>query len=296
MKNQYQDSSEDFLLNFFHKSQKQLTKEIYKVLNNNPSWPILYHLSPQREFLLSWYPFKKRSSLLEIGAGCGALTGLLCQKVKKVTANELTEKRAKIIKKRWADLKNLEIIKDNILNYKTKEKYDYVTLIGVLEYAGKFFENTNDFEKPFINLIKLTKNFLNKKGTLLIAIENKIGLKYLAGGKEDHYGLLFESIENYPSYEGIRTFTKSELTNILIDLKFKKINFYYPFPDYKLPYLILTSEMIKKLNIPPSSYLPIIDLSNERLNLFNEIIFGHHLIKENILDIFSNSFLIEAKL
>jgi 2-polyprenyl-3-methyl-5-hydroxy-6-metoxy-1,4-benzoquinol methylase len=101
----YSDSSEEFLLSFFDKPQSQKQKEIWNILNNNPPWPILYHLHPQREFILSWYPFKKDASLLEVGAGCGSITGMLCDKVNEVIANELIKERAEVIKKRWQDKK-----------------------------------------------------------------------------------------------------------------------------------------------------------------------------------------------
>ncbi len=297
MKNKYIDSSETYLLKFFKNKPQNLIKDkINQILNNKPSWPILYHLSPQREFLLDWYSFKNNSSLLEIGAGCGALTGMLCRKLKKVVANELEEDRAKIIKKRWSDKKNLKVISGNILNIKFNEKFNYVTLIGVLEYAGRFFQNLNDFNQPFVNLLKLSKSFLKKNGVLIIAIENKIGLKYIAGGKEDHYGSLFESLHNYPNYNGIKTFTKTELYQMLINLGFNKIDFYYPYPDYKLPYSIFSEKGIKKITHSLSSYIQIFDLSNSREYFINENIFGYQLYKENILDKFSNSFLIFAQI
>ena len=39
-------------------------------------WALLYHLSPIRENLLEWYDFGEGKSLLESGAGCGAITDL----------------------------------------------------------------------------------------------------------------------------------------------------------------------------------------------------------------------------
>ena len=46
------------------------------ILDKN-SWAVLYHLSKQRENILKWYPFEKNASILEVGAGCGAVTGAL---------------------------------------------------------------------------------------------------------------------------------------------------------------------------------------------------------------------------
>ena len=67
-----------------------------EVLKDNSDWAILYHLHPMRENLLSWYNFTGREYALDIGAGCGALTGLLAQNCKKVICSELSRRRAKI--------------------------------------------------------------------------------------------------------------------------------------------------------------------------------------------------------
>jgi len=293
----YTDQSEDFLLNFFDKPQSQKQEEIYKILSKNPPWPILYHLSPQREFLLDWYKFKKNASILEIGAGCGALTGLFTRKLKNVYSNELTSIRANIIEHRFSDKPNLTVYAGNLADLDLKLKVDYLSVIGVLEYSGKYITQVtgDNYYQPFLNFLLLIKKFLSKNGHLLLAIENKIGLKYLAGGKEDHYGTLFRSLEGYPSYQGIRTFSKNELSDLLHKAGFKKVDFYYPFPDYKMPSSILTDEGLSQdINISKSSYAPISDLSNERVPLFNEITMADSLDKENILGKFSNSFLIDA--
>jgi len=289
--NSYHDSAEEILLKFFDKTQSKKEKEIIDILNNNPPWPVLYHLSPQRKFLLSWYSFKKNASLLEIGAGCGALTGLFCDKLKKAVAIELTKERAEIIKKRYSDKENLKVLAGNFNDLPLKDKFDYITLIGVLEYQGRYTKGEN----PYLNFLKNVKKYLKKNGKLLIAIENKIGLKYLAGGREDHYGSLFESIENYPSYDGIKTFTKEELLQLLKEAGFNKLKFYYPYPDYKLPFFILTDDALN-LNIPISSMSQIIDYSNPREFIFNESIFAYSLKKDKILLNFSNSFLVECQI
>jgi len=67
--------------------------QLKELLESDNNWAVLYHCSKIRENLLDWYPFKENSSLLEVGAGCGALTGLLSKKVSSVTCIELSEKR-----------------------------------------------------------------------------------------------------------------------------------------------------------------------------------------------------------
>jgi SAM-dependent methyltransferase len=295
-KSVYHDSSEDFLLEFFkHKPESKLTKEINKILINPSDWPTRYHLSYQRTVLLDWFNFGKNKSILEIGAGCGAITRLFTQKLKTVHALELEAKRAKIIKSRFKDKKNLKVIQADFSNFQTKKKYDYVSLIGVLEYAGSFFINSftqKDYSyKPFIEMVKKAKSFLKPNGQLIIAIENKLGIRYISGCTEDHYDILNESLEDYPHYNGIRTFSKNELKKILIKAGFKeKPNFYYPFPDYKLPKIILNQKLLYKTSTV--DIFPSPDFAKNRFFLFNEILLAQTFKKAKILSQFSNSFLI----
>ena len=72
-------------------------------------FPVLYHLTAVRENILNWYPFKKDGSCLEIGSGCGAITGLLCKRLAKVVSVELSKRRAEINFARHSHLENLEI-------------------------------------------------------------------------------------------------------------------------------------------------------------------------------------------
>ena len=58
------------------------------------SFPVIYHFSDLRANILNWYPIKKSDSVLEIGAGCGAITGTLCEKAGQVTSVELSKRRA----------------------------------------------------------------------------------------------------------------------------------------------------------------------------------------------------------
>ena len=59
-------------------------------------FPIIYHFSDLRTNILCWYPFSKKDSVLEIGAGCGAITGMLCEKAGHVTSVELSKRRSEI--------------------------------------------------------------------------------------------------------------------------------------------------------------------------------------------------------
>ena len=151
------------------------------MLHSTDDWAILYHLTPIRKNLLDWYDFDKSKTLLEIGGGCGAFSGMFAKKLDKVTVVELSKRRAEIIYNRHKNYDNLEIIAGNLNDVTFEEKFDYVTLIGVLEYAGKF----TDGNTPFKTFLENAKSYLKTNGKLLIAIENKFGLKYWAGARED---------------------------------------------------------------------------------------------------------------
>ena len=94
--------------------------------------------------------FKSNATVLEIGAGMGSITGLLCRKCKHVVSVELSETRAQIIRERFKDQKNLEVYTDNINDLALDLKFDYVVFVGVLEYAQCFSDSNKPFHE-FIN-------------------------------------------------------------------------------------------------------------------------------------------------
>ena len=102
-------------------------------INRNFSWPVFYHLTRIRQNILNWYPFENNSNILEIGCGMGAITELLCKRVKSVTAVELSKKRATAAYLRCRNYDNLEIIVGNLNDIQFNKKYDYITLISMIK-------------------------------------------------------------------------------------------------------------------------------------------------------------------
>lgn len=266
----------------------QENDDFSKVLKNDNRWAVLYHLTPLRRNLLEWYDFDKNADLLEIGAGCGAITGLLCEKVKSVTSVELSKRRAEIIANRTKDKDNLEIIVGNLNDIKFDKQFDYITLIGVFEYAGRF----TDGENPYAEFLKNIKKLLKPDGTLVIAIENKFGLKYWSGANEDHTGKLFDSIEGYKNNTGVETFGKYELEQLLRSEGFENLDFYYPMPDYKIPTQIFTDEYTP--NWGQMSNISIA-YDQDKIEFFDEKAAYCNIIKNQQFGFFANSFLVFAK-
>ncbi len=265
--------------------------EYAEIIRQKGSWPVLYHLSEYRTNILGGIPFKGDDDVLEIGAGCGAITGYLCDHARNVTSIELSRRRSLINAYRHREVDNLEIIVANFNNaYKQlNKKYDYVMLIGVLEYARLYIGD----EDPYVGFLEKIRKFLKPGGKIVVAIENRFGLKYFAGCKEDHLGQVFVGINGYSGHtETVQTFTKKELEDIISGAGYDDYKFYYPYPDYKFATRIYSDEYLPRkgeLNNNIRNY------DNSRLKLFDEDIVFDELIDNNIFQYFSNSFLVVIK-
>ncbi len=251
------------------------------------SWPVLYHLTRQRENICLPMDLRSDDEVLEIGAGMGAVTGGVAPYVKKVDCIELSRRRSLINATRHKDMDNIEIIVGNFQDIEIEKKYDVVTLIGVLEYGCYYI----DSERPYEDFLEKVHSVMKDGGRLYIAIENKLGMKYFTGSHEDHLSVPFVGIEGYRQGDHVRTFTKSELTEMLKNAGFGDIYFYYPFPDYKLPTVIYSDDNIKDADIdfPENANY---DLDVMTLFSQNRAFAGLKGTEERAA--FANSFLIEA--
>ena len=264
------------------------TTDYEKDISDNFSWPVFYHLTRIRQNLLKWYPFHEHANVLEIGCGMGAITELLCQECESVTAVELSQRRATAAYLRCREYDNLEIIVGNLNDIKFEQKYDYITLIGVLEYQNNF----TDSENPFKDFLDKIRKVLKPEGKLLIAIENKYGLKYWCGVPEDHSGIPFDGIGNYKYSNVARTFSKQELDSIIKSSGFDSTYFYYPLPDYKMPQVIYSEEYLPR-NGSMDNWIPYYVPNNKSMvtdeqHLYNDLINNH------VFEFFANSFLVEC--
>lgn len=258
-----------------------------RVIGERKSWPILYHFSHIRENILSWLPLTGKEKVLEIGSGCGAVTGALCRGAGEVTCIDLSMKRSEINAWRHRDEKNLTIHVGNFQDIEKTltEKYDYITLIGVFEYGEAYIKSEN----PYVDFLKIIKKHLKPDGKIVMAIENRFGLKYWAGCTEDHFGTLFEGIEGYPATKGVKTFTQKELKGILKEAGDLKSTWYYPFPDYKFPMTIYSDR-----RLPQKGELNRMEYNFDRLrmNLFQESAVYDSILDNELYPLFANSFLV----
>lgn len=252
-------------------------------------WPTYYHLTHLRKNILNWYPFKEGSSVLEIGCGLGAITSVLCDKCQSVTAVELSRRRATAALLRCRERENLEIIVGNLNDIEFEKKFDYITLIGVLEYQGTF----TDADNPYLDFLMEIKKLLKPDGKLLIAIENKYGLKYWCGAREDHTGMPFEGMNQYTlSNREVRTFARRELEELVKESGFGNTYFYYPMPDYKLPTVVYSQGSLPQNenmhNLEPYYIPDRTTLVADEMEIYKDV------IENGVFEFFANSFLVEC--
>lgn len=278
----------------------------FEYLENNISdWATKYHFAWERQNILKPIDFNNDDIVLELGGGTGILTDYISGRVKNIVCIEGTYSRARSISARCKNRNNVDIIvanflKIDLLSIFGEGSFDKITLMGVLEYVTKY--SIDGSIENVLNLLNVCNKLLKDDGELIIAIENKIGLKYLLGWEEDHVGKEYYGIQSfYRCKDDVTTFTKNELKGYLELSNFNSIDFYYPFPDYKLPSIIvkegeyLANEVVKRLLYNLLYDIKIIDYSSLKSK---DIKFGrvlNNFIQSNDLGNVSNSFLLRAK-
>lgn len=263
--------------------------EYDRVIGESRSWPVLYHLSPLRENIVEWLPMDRTAKVLEVGSGCGAVTGALARRAGSVTCVELSKKRSMINAYRHSECDNITIHVGNFRDVEPDlpDDFDYICLIGVFEYAQSYM----DGENPFEDFLRILTPHLKKDGRLIIAIENKYGLKYFAGCKEDHLGTYFSGIENYPQGGGVRTFSRRGLERIFERCGIVEYHFYYPYPDYKF-----MRTLYSDTHLPGRGELTdnMRNFDADRMVLFDEKSAYDGLVGDGLFPLFSNSYLVVA--
>lgn len=260
--------------------------KIQEALSSDDRWAIAYHFSPVRQNILSWYPFPSEASVLEIGSGLGAVTGVFLDRNLRVHCVESSRRRATIAAYRHAARCPFTITVGDIMRLDVHASYDYITLIGVLEYAPMFLP---EVPHPFHAFLMHVRRYLKPGGTLFLAIENRLGAKYFAGAAEDHTSRRFEGITGYPHTTQAATFSRSELQTLLYAAGYGSLEWHYPYPDYKMPMQVFSDE-----HLPQASDLrgEIVSYDVARPMIFDERAFVQTVAGGEEFRILSNSFLV----
>lgn len=180
------------------------------LLRENPSLENLYAFSNQREGVIEWYPFEEGSKVLLIGAGEGALADIWLRKNCNLTVYEPDKFEAEKLLCKFED--KIEKIKVIYHFNDINEKYDYVVSVGTLH-------TLSDVQ------INALFDVINDSGKLIVACNNRYGIKWWAGG-----------ISTGSMY------SREELTEKLRVAS--SIKWYYPMQDYMLPTCIYSDKFL----------------------------------------------------
>ena len=190
-------------------------------------------------------------TVLDIGAGWGQIARPLAATRPVVALEPVSERMAFIRAAAQQDgiTHNLAYLETDYVDVEFQTSLDAICVIGVLEWAGA---NQNEVEpqERQRQFLRKTHRELSADGTLVVGIENRLGLKYLLGCPDDHIGIpdvaslparLAQDAWQQRTGQRLQSFTYSlvELERLLHECGFAQLEFFGAFPDYKLPQQII---------------------------------------------------------
>jgi SAM-dependent methyltransferase len=234
----YRDGAEDALLEMVRSTEDlgSLNEDLHV---RATTWAERYHLDRTRANVLRAFDLAGAQRVLEVGAGCGAMSRYLAEVCEVVDALEPVPARAAVAAARLRDLPGARVFTGELADLPDEPSYDLIVVIGVVEYVGG---GTAD-EAPYLAFLEEIRRRLRPGGRLLLAIENKLGVKYLAGAPEDHSDRAYDSLEGYPLGAPARTFDRAALLGLFRSAGFTPAA-YSAFPDYKLTRVVMSEELM----------------------------------------------------
>ncbi len=282
--------SERYLQRVFDAAQDLGTRSA-ELEQHIKDWPSEYHLTTKRAQLLAGFSFDRSLRVLEVGCGCGAITRHLGENFDQIVSIEGNLNRARLARQRCRDLPSVSVVCAPFQELRFTQKFDIIFCIGVYEYSASFITADDPYEAA----LRYFADMLSPDGIVVIAIENQFGLKYFCGVSEDHLGVPFEGLEGYHRRSAtVRTFGKVELETQL-RRHFPIVDFYYPYPDYKLPDCVVSSEFLASGRAGELvSQLRSRDYTRESSPSWDEASTALELSRNRMLEFFANSFLVVA--
>ena len=254
-----------------------------------------YYLGIGRSAILRCLDLPAESRVLELGAGCGAITRYLGETFKSVDAIDASPIRAEIARERCRDLDNVSVLCRDLRNENFDSNYDIAVIVGVLEYAPVFIYPGEAPRDACLRFLKLARSALNENGNLVLAIENRIGLDFWAGTPENHTGKPYDGVHDYPSAGSPITFTRTELQKLLADAGFAHTAFHYCFPDYHYASTILSSIGAERdFFLHNWVGFSLDSPRNTKTQTFNKPLAAKTLSESGLLREFANAFLVVA--
>ncbi len=227
---EYADGAEDEVLARLRQAE-DVSAGSAELATGLGSWELTYHFSPQRTALLAPLNLHAGLRVLDVGCGSGVLTRAIGETGARVVGVEGTPTRAAAAAERCRDLPDVRVVAGHASSLADHGEFDLALLCGVLEYSPLYGDG------PAALLDDVTAA-LADDGVVVIAIENQLGLGYLLGQQEDHHSRPWLGLADYP-VPGARTWSKAQLRGMLEAAGLTAQRWLLPYPDYKLPRVVL---------------------------------------------------------
>lgn len=221
----------------------------------------LYRKSEVRQNLLSWFPFQAEQTVLILGEEKTSLVQMIKERVQSVA------------------LLHPEALKSH------EKSYHVILHMGSLDCKGE------QAESVYAEYFKCCKEHLKEQGVLLLALDNRLGLRYFAGNQDENYGTYFAGPEGYDETKTVQALSYKRYLCLLERAGFLHVESYYPYPDYRFPVAVYSDA-----HLPSEGELNqnIRNFDRDRYLLFDESKVFDGLIREELFKEFSNSYLFVA--
>lgn len=219
--------------------------------------------------LLKWYDFKSGEKTLYIG------------NAEDSYAEALSEEGLDVCCASMEELKNSTWITNH------RDAFSYIVLIST-------FEQDENPEPIFSSISKV----IAPNGTLLLGMNNRLGIRYFLGDKDIYTGQIFDGLEKYrrtystdkDTFSG-RMYAKNEVKELLNKSGFNGMKFYSVFPDLEHPQMIYADGYIPKEDLSRRLF----PMYHNPSTVFMEEQFIYQSLMENeLFHQMANSYLIEV--
>jgi 2-polyprenyl-3-methyl-5-hydroxy-6-metoxy-1,4-benzoquinol methylase len=230
---EWADGSEQEVLSILRQAQDRSSSSD-ELAGKIHDWPTRYHFSRLRSKILHPLRVVPGTRVLDLGGGTGPLTRRLAELGAEVVLLDGSAARAEAAAARCEGLEDVSVAVGTVFALDSEdEPFDVVLAVGLLEYTPASPGGPE-------GLLRKATSLLAPDGVLAVAIENAIGLKYLLGHAEDHVGRPWVGLEGYNGIDHVRTYSRAELASMLASAGLPEQAWFYPFPDYKLPSVIVS--------------------------------------------------------
>ncbi|RKQ92905.1 2-polyprenyl-3-methyl-5-hydroxy-6-metoxy-1,4-benzoquinol methylase [Solirubrobacter pauli] len=254
------------------------------------TWETRYHFSPARANVMRALDLEGLT-VLEVGAGCGAVTRYLGETCANVDALEPNGVRAGVAALRCEDLDSVEVFHGSLEDVPLEPVYDAVVMVGVLEYVG----GSAGWDDR-VRFLRDAAARVRPGGSVVCAIENRLGAQYLAGAPEEHVAQPFAGLEDYPRSGPARTFDRPTIERLFREAGLQTTVLGL-FPDYKFARFVFHDRLLDGPRRPLAWRFPRFPSTGSphpRARLASEYHLWRSLVEGRLGGQFANSFLVVA--